>query len=169
MIQIFYGDGKGKTTAAVGGVVRAAGHGLRVLFTQFFKNGDSGEIFPLRAMENIFCSYPQVSYALFEQVSETRRAEISAGYSAFIKEIAGRAPAWDMIVLDEVLDAYAHAYMERESLIHLLQTVPAHTELVLTGHVLPQDLLPLADYISEVRAVKHPYKNGQPARKGIEF
>ena len=156
MLHIYYGDGKGKTSAAVGAAVRAAGAGLRVRFVQFFKNGDSSEIAMLRRI-GIDCRVPDRPFALGERI-EGRR---------LLRETAEAASA-DLVVLDEGLDALALNLMDGDVLAQMLDR-PNAPEVILTGHTAVPDWMNRADYLTQMRADRHPYVRGISARKGIEW
>lgn len=163
MIQTYYGNGKGKTTAACGAAVRAAGHGMKVCWVSFFKDGSSCECAPLKAL-GVELLIPAVGYALFEQ-DDRRRQERAACYRALLE---GIGEGFDMIVLDEVLDTVPEHFGEEE-LVSLLAPLAQRSELVLTGHRLPKSVAQMSDYLSKITAEKHPFSQGQAARKGIEY
>ncbi len=163
MIQTYYGNGKGKTTAACGAAVRAAGSGMRVLFISFFKDGTSCECTALEKLGIDLC-IPKVGYTLFEQ-DDARRQERSQCYRELLK---GIAPGYDMIVLDEVLDTVPE-HLEEQELAALLLLLAQKSELVLTGHRLPAKIAEISHYLSKITAEKHPFEIGCPARRGIEF
>lgn len=163
MIQTYYGDGKGKTTAACGAALRAAGSGMSVLFISFFKDGSSCECAALKKVGVDLC-IPAVGYTLFEQ-DEARRQARADCYRELLKNIP---PAYDMIVLDEALDI-APEHLEEEELCALLLPLAQKSEVVLTGHRLPAKIAEISDYISKITAEKHPYSQGVAARRGIEY
>ena len=169
MIHLYYGDGKGKTTAAVGLALRAAGSGLRVLFVQFFKAGDSGEIKALSHAENVEVFSPAVHYGRYKMLSDAQKAAVGDHYGLMLNEVIERASDYDLIVLDEAAAAYRYAMIDNETLLSFLQNEGQNREIVLTGRDPAPELLALADYATEMRKVKHPYDRGVAARKGIEF
>jgi cob(I)alamin adenosyltransferase len=168
LVQIYTGDGKGKTTAAAGLAVRAAGTGLRVLFAQFLKGRPTGEIEPLKKLgvtvirsEDVTKFIPQMSPAELEKCRLGQHETLDA-----VKEgIAGS----DVVILDEVFGAIAAGMIEIGDIISLIEQRPRGTEIVLTGRGAPARLVALADYVSDIKAVKHPYDKGVMARKGIEY
>ena len=169
MIHLYYGDGKGKTTAACGLAVRAAGSGMRVLFTQFFKNGTSCEMTALSAIDSIDILLPQEYRGRYKTMDAPQRAAISRHYHAFLREIIEKAKAYDMIVLDEAVSAFGYGMFDAEELLAFLKAEGQAREIVLTGRSPAPELLGLADYATEMRKEKHPFDRGIAARKGIEF
>lgn len=165
MLQFYYGDGKGKTSCAVGCAVRAAGAGLKVLFVQFFKNGASSEIAVLEKTENIDCAFADVQYSLF---NDENKDELCRSYNKLLLQILEKAKKYDMIILDEGSDALEYGYAERENFEKLLR-LRGEKEIILTGHTAQKEIIENADYISEIKAIKHPYSLGVKARKGIEY
>ena len=164
MIQIYIGDGKGKTTASVGLAIRAAGHGMTVLFMQFLKDGTSGEINTLREIPQIEIIVPEINYGFTFQMNEKEMKETAVCYSGMLdKAISSTA---DVIILDEAIHAINANLLSKKRIEEVLKH---KGEVVLTGRDAPEWLLEKADYISEVRKIKHPYDKGIDARKGIEY
>lgn len=164
MIHVIDGDGKGKTTASVGLAVRAAGHGLNVLFMQFLKDGSSGEIRVLREIPGITVTHSPVNYGFTFQMTDAQKRETAAAYRNMLEQALRSDAA--LIVLDEVIHALNAGMAEREILERILEK---DCEIVLTGRDTPEWLLARADYISRVQKLRHPYDNGVEARIGIEF
>ncbi len=163
MIQTYYGNGKGKTTAACGAAVRAVGNGMRVLWVSFFKDGSSCECAPLKTL-GVEVLIPRVGYTLFEEDGAKRKARAEC-YRALLEGIEDR---YDLIVLDEALDMVPE-HLQEEELLALLLPLAEKSELVLTGHRLPEAIRQRSDYLSKVTAEKHPYERGLGARRGIEY
>lgn len=168
LVEIYTGDGKGKTTASVGLAVRAAGSGLRVLFAQFLKGRQTGEIEPLlRFGVHVVRSEAVtkfIPYMTPAEKEECRRAQHSV-----LKEAEDGLAQSDVVILDEVFGAVSTGMIGEQDVISLIKNKPAGTELVLTGRGAPESIVSLADYVSEIKAVKHPYEKGMTARRGIEF
>lgn len=166
MLHIYYGDGKGKTTAAAGLTLRMAGYGKKVLFVQFLKGGVSGEIAPLQkcGIKVMRCDR---EYGFFGEMTEEERADMTACHNANLKYALENTDSFDMIVLDEIFSAYNYSLADRE----LIRSVVSECtcELVLTGHEPDAWFLERADYVSEVKKIKHPFDSGISARKGIEY
>lgn len=169
MIHLYYGDGKGKTTAACGLAVRAAGSGMKVLFTQFFKNGRSSEIGILSSVNNIECLFPEISFGRYKNMTDDQKAETKTRYHAFLTEIINKAADFDLIVLDESVSAYNYGFIPHEILTEFLLSEGKNREIVLTGRSPSDELINIADYATEMKKEKHPYDKGVKARKGIEF
>lgn len=169
MIHLYCGDGKGKTTAACGLAVRAAGSGMRVLFVQFFKNGNSSEVEVLKSIDGIDTYHPSLHYGRFKTLSDAQKAEICTHYNELLTDIIRRAETYDLIVLDESVSACGYGMIERKTLLEFLRREGNRREIVLTGRDPISELLELADYITEMKKVKHPFDGGIAARKGIEY
>ena len=171
MIHIYTGDGKGKTTAAVGLAVRASGAGKRVCFVQFLKNGTSSEIEQLRKLGiNVMCaeSCNKFTYAM----NEDELNDLIEDHDSLIRE-AGRLISkkqLDLLVLDEFIGAYNKELFDTINAEKLIALASAEgCEVVMTGRNAPESLCGFADYITEMKAVRHPYEKGIPARLGIEY
>lgn len=170
MIQSYYGTGKGKTTAAVGAAVRAAGSGMKVFFSQFLKNGDSSELKALKNIENIDVILPNAEYVMFEELTDERIKMRSEAYSKLLfEELPQKIKHYDMIVLDEVLDILEFGYISEDEFLKSINLWKKEKELILTGHKISEKSAQISDYVSEVRAVKHPCEQGVSARPGIEY
>ena len=171
MIHIYCGDGKGKTTAATGLAVRAAGCGMKVLFARFLKNENSGELSILDSVPEIEVLHLERSYGFFNTLTDEEKEEVRQMYGQLwdlIKEkISGGQ--FQMLVIDEFMAAYRYGLIGREEALDLLTGKPEALELVLTGRNPGPELTELADYVSEIRKVKHPFDQGIMARKGIEY
>ena len=172
LIHIYTGQGKGKTTAAVGLAVRAAGSGLRVLFVQFFKleADSSGEKEALRAfVPDIELLRAKVRHPFFTG-PDTDTEKVRASVREFFEDVLSRlSEGFDMLVMDEVLGAVSTGFLELEELIDFIEKKPESLELVLTGRDAPPELVKRADYVTEMLNIKHPFDEGTKARKGIEF
>lgn len=169
MIHLYHGDGKGKTTAAVGLTVRAAGSGMRVLFVQFFKNGSSSEVGVLSSLPQVDVLIPKVWYGRYKKMTEEQQEEIRQCYSQLIRDVAQRAGDYDLIVLDEAVSAYNYGMFDHEDFIGMLREWKDSREAVLTGRDPAPELKEVADYVTEMKKEKHPFDSGVIARKGIEF
>lgn len=168
LIEVYTGEGKGKTTAAVGLATRALGQGLRVGLFQFLKTGMSGEMIPLVKAGAVFMA-PQGSGKFVFQMNEQEKAQCKAQQMANLMRATEMMPRLDVLVLDEIFGALETGMIEKEALLALLAQKPQGMELVLTGRNAPEDIVETADYVTEMRCVKHPYDAGISARMGIEF
>ena len=168
-LHIYHGDGKGKTTAAMGLALRAAGQGLRVGVAQFLKDGTSGEILMLRRTDNVTVleTLPRVPFVF--AMSAEQREEAQTFYAGLLRRCAETAANFDLLILDEVLDAVNTGILSEEALFALVKERRAGLELVLTGRGPSDELLAQADYITQMVACRHPYEKGVAARRGIEW
>ena len=170
MIQTYFGNGKGKTTAAVGSAVRCAGCRNKVLFVQFLKNNDSAEFKVLEKIECIDVLCSDEHYELYDNRNKERTPVLVKAYNKLLFEDAkNKSSSYQMIVLDEILDAVEYGYVDENNLLELLAEIKAHSEIILTGHTLTEGIADVSDYISEIKEISHPYTKGVSPREGIEF
>lgn len=169
MIHLYCGDGKGKTTAAVGLAVRAAGSGMKVLFVQFFKSGNSSEVDVLASIGGIETCHPTIHYGRFKTMNDNQKTEIHTHYSEILTDIIRRADRFDLIVLDEAVSACGYGMIDPKTLTEFLRNEGVRREIVLTGRNPIPELIELADYVTEMKKIKHPFDGGIAARKGIEY
>lgn len=171
MIHIYCGDGKGKTTAATGLAVRAAGAGMQVLFARFLKNENSGELRILDQIPEIEVLHLEKSYGFYRTLSDSDKAKMTAMYRKLWQNIEEKITngAYDMLVIDELMAAYNYGILEQESVHRFLENKPEKLEIVMTGRNPSERLMELSDYISEIKKVRHPFDQQVTARKGIEF
>lgn len=169
LIHIYCGDGKGKTTAAIGLAIRAAGAGKRVVFAQFLKDGSSSEISVLKAVGNIQAVHCNTVRGFWKRMDDVQKAKASKDYTSFLAEIIMLAKDVDLLVLDEIISACNHGTVTEAAVLDFLRDKPNNLEVALTGRDPSETLLELADYVSEIKKVKHPYDCGIAAREGIEF
>ena len=168
LVHIYTGDGKGKTTAAVGLAVRMLGSGRPVVFAQFLKPGTSSELEMLRRLgAEVVC--PAHSDKFLFQMDTAEREACRMGQQACFAQAVHLAQerGAGLLVLDEVLDAVGCGLLEEAPLYPLAGQLGC--DVVLTGRAPSEALCQLADYLSEIRAVKHPYQRGIHARVGIEY
>ena len=169
-LHIYCGDGKGKTTAAVGLAVRAAGSGMKVMFCQCMKDGTSAELRMLGSLGITVCCCPE-RFGFFWNMTEEQKEEAAHAYTHLFEETSRRAEedGYDMLVVDEFMSAYNHGLIYQRTALEFLMKRPENLEVVLTGRDPGEELLELADYVTEMKKVKHPFDRGLPARKGIEL
>ena len=166
LIQVYTGEGKGKTTAALGLAVRAAGYGMKIAFIQFLKGRPSGE-------HNFLAKYPM--FAFFKGATldsfiappEQLRQE-SAGMLDLAEEKM-LSDQFDLMILDEINVVVSKGYIGIARMLEFLDKKPAGTELVLTGRGAPQEIIQKAGLVTEMSLIKHPYQKGIGSRKGIEY
>ena len=168
MIHLYCGDGKGKTTAACGLAVRAAGSGMRVLFVQFFKSGKSSEVTALEKL-GVVTAHPGVHYGRYKSLDDGKKAEVRDSYGELLNDVVAHAAEYDLIVLDEAVSTYGYAMIDREQLMEFLRQEGCRREIVLTGRDPLLELTDAADYVTEMKKVKHPFDGGIAARQGIEY
>ena len=165
-IQVYTGNGKGKTTAAIGLAIRGLGDGLKVYFCQFLKGQDSGEIkFLKNFSKGIFIDRSgRKSFVKNVQHTDIKEAQRSfKRVSRIIKE--GK---FDIIILDEIFSALSLNLIHSNELIALLISKHPPVELVLTGRNAPKKIIAMADLVTEMKEIKHYYRRGIRARRGIE-
>ncbi|MDR1247897.1 MAG: cob(I)yrinic acid a,c-diamide adenosyltransferase [Treponema sp.] len=167
MIHIYTGDGKGKTTAAMGLAIRAAGRGKKVVIAQFMKGADTGELHSLALLPNITVLRFTKSRGFFSRVDAETRTQMTEDNNSTLAAALGMP--WDMLILDEVFSAYALEALDAKTIDDLVFNQIGERELVLTGRKAPQRFIDAADYVSEIRKIKHPYDRGVKAREGIEY
>ncbi len=169
MVQVFTGDGKGKTTAALGTAIRALGHGLRV-FVSVFMKGD----YPYGEWD-AFASFPNATVKRFgfleftypDNVKPEEREQASQALEAGREALlSGR---YDIVILDEINVACAFNLVPVDDVIELVKARPKHVELILTGRRADPRIIEMADLVTECVKIKHPYDNGILARSGIEY
>ena len=186
LIQVYTGEGKGKTTAALGQSIRAAGHGLKVLFVQFVKgNSFTGEFLFFKNSQDVTfwqfgrdCIY---SSGIREKVVECNNCRecfigkegpsdmdikvIRGGWER-VKSVVGN---YDLVVLDEISLAIFYKIISTEEVLEFLKNKPEKVEIILTGRYMPEEIVRLADLVTEMKEVKHPYSRGISARWGIDY
>ena len=170
LVHIYYGDGKGKTTAAFGLAFRCAGRGKRVVVAQFLKSGSSGEVTATERLPEITLVRGKEVHKFTFQMNDEEKAQTARDCTALFQEAAALAREQDarLLVLDEAIDA-TYGFLPMDELTAFLDGRPEGLEVVVTGHSLPETLARRADYISHVAKEKHPYDQGVMARPDIEF
>ena len=167
MLHLYCGNGKGKTTAAMGLALRAAGRGKRVVIAQFLKGADSGERFALAQLPQVtLLPVPDTVKFSFRMTEEERRAE-ARRYQDLLELIRQEAQGCFLLVLDEACAAVNTGLLPLEDLLACLDSLEC--EVVLTGRDPAPQLAERADYITSMEGVRHPFEQGISARKGIEF
>lgn len=170
LIHIYCGDGKGKTTAAVGLAVRCAGRGNKVLLVQFLKSRDSGELYSLAKMPDIEVMRGKESKKFTFQMNEEEKHALLIEHNKMFEQVLAKIKngGYSLLILDEVIGALNAKVFEMPKLIEFLRHKPENLEVVLTGRNPAPELVEIADYVSEMRKVKHPMDKGIMAREGIE-
>ena len=171
LIHVYTGDGKGKTTAAFGLAKRACGHGKKILVLQFLKsnNRTSGELISSEKAGIKVIKFKDQTTPLFDsnvKPSELKKA-IKKALEISIEEM--KSGGYDVVVMDEIVTVLGCSYAPMKDVERIIKEKPDNVELVMTGRGAPKRLIELADYVTEMKMIKHPFENGVKARKGIEF
>jgi cob(I)alamin adenosyltransferase len=171
LIQIYTGDGKGKTTAALGQGLRSCGRGLKVWMVQFLKSGDTGELHSVATLQPFFEIFRFEKergffWTLSEQEKQELKEDINYGFG-FIKRVVSNNEC-DVLIIDELLGVLGNRLLEVNEVVELLKSKPDTMEIIITGRNVPAELLEIADLVTEMKEIKHYFRNGVPAREGIE-
>ena len=166
MVHLYWGEGKGKTTAAMGLALRALGNGCRVVVVQFLKGADTGEI-PLLRQLGAEVYRGKAGQKFVFQMNDAEKAATRALQNENLRAALAR-PA-DLLVLDEACAAWELEMVDRQLLEQAVRERPAGQEIVLTGRKPAPWMEELADYSTEMHCWRHPYEKGVKARKGVEF
>lgn len=171
LIHVYYGYGKGKTTAALGLALRAAGSGKSVVIVQFLKESNTSELSHLRLLPNVTVMRGTAAKVFAhdmtpEQLEETKKIQNKNLSEALDIVKSGNC---GLLVLDEALDAYQLGLLDTDLFMDLILNKPEALELVITGHKPDENIIGRADYVTEMVKIKHPYDKGIKGRKGIEF
>lgn len=169
LVQVYTGDGKGKTSAAFGLAIRAIGRGFKVYIIQFIKGGfDYGELHTVKQLENLKLR----AFGRGEFITEKppRQEDIRCAREALkLGEKVVASGEYDIVILDEVNVALNLGLIKMHDVVNMVKNKPHHVELVLTGRSAPREIIEVADLVTEMKEIKHPYKKGTPPRKGIEY
>lgn len=171
LIHIYTGNGKGKTTAALGLILRACGRGMNVILVQFLKNRDTGELHALNKLNGVTVLRNAGDFAFFSSAADSEKEEIRRQNNANLTEAFRLAneKACDLIALDEIFPAYENGALDKALADKFILEKPVEAELILTGRNAPPHFIEAADYVTESVKIKHPYDLGVKAREGIEF
>ncbi len=171
LVHIYTGDGKGKTTAVLGLCMRAYGRGMKVLFVQFLKGAYTGEVETIKKLEPEFmiCRGEEIKKFTCD-MNEKELLQAKEVQNRILKYAADEIGKnkWDIIVLDEIMAAISTGMVNLKDVEDLVKSKPEKLEIVMTGRNAPDVLICLADYVSEIKAIKHPMDNGTKARIVIE-
>ncbi len=189
LVQVYTGDSKGKTTAALGLVLRAVGHGFFACMIQFLKGGAySGELFAAQRLYpnftirqyGITCPYSALirqgemdckgcGRCFTQKGKDTEENRNLARLAFKASEEAVRSGDYDIVVLDEIIHAFHFGLLPVADALTLLAGKPEHVEVILTGRNAPPEIIAAADLVTEMKIVKHPYQQGIKSRRGIEY
>jgi len=165
-IHIYTGDGKGKTTAALGLALRAIGAGYRVYIIQFLKGQDYSELKSLKPLKAVTVKRFGQKGFIYQKAGDKDRLQAKAAL-AWAKKVL-RSGQFDLVILDEIFLAVLFKLLTVAEISALIKNKPFDTELIMTGRRAPASLIRIADYVTEMKEIKHPYQKGILARKGIE-
>lgn len=171
-VQVYTGDGKGKTTAAIGLAIRAVGNGMKVKMIQFLKTGKTGELNIAKALgPNFEILRFESPKGFFWNLTEEKKIELKGEIRRAIGEAKKilKERACDILILDEIMGVLNNKLLSEEEVMELLDIKPADMELVLTGRNVPERILASADLVTEMKPIKHYFEKGVNAREGIEF
>lgn len=171
-VQIYTGNGKGKTTAAVGLAVRAAGNGYNVFMVQFLKGSKTGEIESAKKMAPFFNIFRfEKKRGFFWTLNADEKVElkedVQKAYEFCRKTL--KEEKCDILIMDEVMGALSNNLISEQQLIELIDNKPDNIELVLTGRNAPKSIINKANLVTEMKDIKHYFNEGVPSREGIEF
>jgi cob(I)alamin adenosyltransferase len=169
LTQVYTGEGKGKTSAAFGLALRAIGRGLKVYVVQFIKGGfDYGELHIVDNLPNL--KLKAFGRGKFVTEIPPTKKDVKLAKEAFnLAEKVVNSKEYDLVILDEINVALNLKLVALNEVIHLIRNKPKHVELILTGRYAPPEIIEVADLVTEMKEIKHPYTRGIPPRKGIEY
>ncbi|NWF51759.1 MAG: cob(I)yrinic acid a,c-diamide adenosyltransferase [Nitrospirae bacterium] len=171
LIQVYTGDGKGKTTAAIGLIVRAIGHNLKVCYIYFHKDPEKWEYGEHRVLEKLgvdIFGFAKKHPHFYKEIDPVDiRKECLKGIE-FIKRIY-QEKRYDILILDEINISLRDGFLKEEEVLGILDSRPEDLELILTGRGAPEKIIKRADLVSEIKNIKHPFDKGIKRREGIEY
>jgi cob(I)alamin adenosyltransferase len=169
LVQVYTGDGKGKTSAAFGLALRAIGRNLRVYIIQFIKGGfDYGELYVLNKLPNLTLRAFGRGKFVTAKPPEAVDVKLAQEALTLAKEVV-QSEEYDLVILDEVNIAIDLKLIDLEEVLKLIKGKPEKVELVLTGRHAPNEIVKVADLVTDMKEIKHPFNKGVQARKGIEY
>jgi len=169
LTQIYTGDGKGKTTAVAGMLLRSLAAGYKVVVFQFLKGSKSGEIVMLEKLGvevHLFNSQNKFTWSMTVAELDLLKQEVAHGLANARQCL--KNGEYDIVFCDEIINALTRGFIETRDLLDLIQVKSSNTELIMTGRNAPDELIEKANLVSEIKAVKHPFEKGIPSRRGIE-
>jgi len=168
LIQVYFGNGKGKTTAALGLALRAAGRGKEVLIVQFMKKWDYGELHSIQLIPQI--TIKTFGTKDFVHKGKAKEIDYQEAKKAFSEGVqAAKSGQYDMIIFDELNVAIYFELLELQQVLDFLEEKPEEVEIIITGRNAPKEIIDKADLVTEMCEIKHPYQKGIQARIGIEY
>jgi cob(I)alamin adenosyltransferase len=169
LVQVYTGNGKGKTSAAFGLALRAIGRGLKVYVVQFIKGGfDYGELYVVNELPNLKLKAFGRGEFVTEKPPGKEDVELAQEALALAEQVV-KSGEYDIVILDEINVALNLKLINLDEVLELIKNKPKHVELILTGRYAPKEIIEAANLVTEMKEVKHPFNNGYEARKGIEY
>jgi len=169
LVQVYTGNGKGKTSAAFGVALRAMGRGLKVYVVQFIKGGfDYGELYVVDKLPNLKLKAFGRGRFVTEKPPNKEDVKLSEEALALAEQVVKNGE-YDIVILDEINVALNLKLISLEKVLELIKNKPKHVELILTGRYAPSEIIETADLVTEMKEVKHPFNKGYKAREGIEY
>lgn len=171
LIHLYCGDGKGKTTASLGLVMRAIGNGKNVIFSQFMKSSRTSELNILSKLDNVFVIRSDRKFPFYSKMSLQEKEEITKVHNKIFQEIIKKVNTEDidLVVFDEITYAYNWGIIDTDMVSEFITTYKGKVEIVITGRNPDDFFIEQADYITEMKCIRHPFQQGIPAREGIEY
>jgi len=171
LIHIYTGDGKGKTTAAMGLALRASGYGLNILILQFLKARKTGERIAVENIKGITYKRANTSTKFTIQMSEQEKLNLKKEINQSWQRLKDNINKndYDVIILDEIMAVISNKFLSLQQVKNFIEEKPRGIELLMTGRNAPCELIELADYVTEMKLIKHPFTENIIAREGIEF
>ncbi|AIS51510.1 Cob(I)yrinic acid a,c-diamide adenosyltransferase BtuR [Thermoanaerobacter kivui] len=171
-VQVYTGDGKGKTTAALGLAFRAVGRGMKVIMFQFLKGMATGELKTAELLKpnfeiRRFAEAKKFTWDLTKEEFEELKQKVKSEYNQLLDIL--KSGDYDIVIVDEAMAAIHRGLLTVEEVVRLIDEKPETVELVLTGRSAPQEIIEKADLVTEMKEIKHYFKKGVPVRVGIEI
>ena len=170
-VHIYTGDGKGKTTAAMGLAFRASAYDKKIYILQFLKGRKTGERLSAKKFDNITFERANKSKKFFIQMTDEEKKEQKQEIKKIWEKINGilKESDYEIIIFDEIMGAISNGMVEIEDVKKLIENKGEDKEFILTGRNAPEELIEMAGYVTEMKMIKHPFNNNVPARKGVEY
>ena len=169
LVQVYTGNGKGKTSASFGLALRAIGRGLKVYMIQFIKGGfDYGELHVVDSLPNFKLKAFGRGKFITSNPPEEEDVRLAQEALRLAEEIV-ESREYDIVILDEINVALHLRLVKLQDVVELIKKKPENVEIVLTGRNAPKEIIELADLVTELKEIKHPFSKGYQARKGIEY
>lgn len=169
LVHAYCGDGKGKTTAAMGAALRAAGREKKVLIVRFLKTDDSGEVKALAHIPKVTVLPCQKTFGFSWNMTPEQKKEAAVYYTEQFEKACALAEDYDMLIMDEIASACSLSFIKEERLLDFLEHRPPHLEVILTGREFSSQVLSYCGYVTRMVPVRHPFEQGISAREGIEY